>query len=974
MESSVSPPSIDGEIRQDDLSSQLYSTDASIYKVHPNWVCIPRNTSDLSRVVEWCSQHDIRLTPRGSGTSLSGQAIGQGAVVDCSRHLDDVRNFDAHSETVTVQPGVILDHLNDHLGKHGYQFGPDVATSSRANLGGMIGNNSAGAHSIRYGHTSGHVEALRCVLSNGEQVEFKPVPIERADEIAEGDTLEAQLYDVIPELVRNHAREIKDKFPDIQRNSAGYPLDRFLDQLEEGYVDFTQLVCGSEGTLAVVKEADLNVVKAPHDRALLVLHCDTVLEAMRANKRVVREDPYAVELIDDMILELARESLEMSRKLEWVEGEPSALLVVELAEYPGGDPLQERLQHMESILRDEFKGPVIRAVEPHEQEQVWAVRKAGLPLLLGLPGNRKPTTFIEDTAVEPERLAEYVKEFQELVADHDTRAAFYGHSSVGCLHIRPLINLKDGQDVENMRDLARDAVDLVMEYNGTITGEHGAGRARSEWLERMYGSTIVELFCGIKETFDPGGILNPGNVVDSQRMTENLRFGDDYSTQEFETVQDFSGVDGFDNLVELCNGNGACRKEESGTMCPSYMVTSEEKDSTRGRANALRGLIDGDLDPDSLTDGTMEEVMDLCISCKGCKSECPTGVDMAPLKEEVMHKVNQEKGSSIRDRMFANIGPLARFSSTFQPFFSWMQKLPGAETITKSLLGIAPERSLPQFSSNPFSFKTNGSAKPGNENSTMSPPTSDSKRETREPVVLYVDTFNGYIDSDIARSAYELLDSIGYDVITPETPCCGRPMMSKGYLDRAKQKVRENIDVLYSYARKDIPIIGLEPSCVSTFTDDYPRYSPGKKSETLAQQTQLFSSFLSERVDEHSFQDSQRSTPNLDLKADVLIHGHCHQKALYGTTDLERLFERLTSGDVSVIDSGCCGMAGSFGFEAEHYEDSKAMGERKLIPAVERSDENTVIIAEGTSCRQQISELSNQKAFHPANFINRNLM
>ncbi len=950
VETHAPPPEIDGEVRRDSVSRQLYSTDASIYEVHPKWVLIPFHTGDVRRIVEWALENGVTLVPRGGGTSLSGQSIGEGAIVDFSKHLDQILDWNPEQRTVRIEPGVVLDELNQQLReKHGAVFGPDVATSSRANIGGMIGNNSAGAHSIRFGHTSEHVASLRCLLSNGEEVEFRPVPREKARDIARGDGLEAQLYREIPPLIEQHADEIRRRYPETRRNSSGYGLNRFLDRLDEGVVDFSELICGSEGTLATVLEATLQTVPSPEHTGLLVLHCNSVLEAMKANQRMVPEDPYALELVDDMVLKLARESGEISRMLEWVEGEPDALLIVEATGESHGD-LKRRLNQLESTLRGEgFSGAIVRALEPEQQEKVWKVRKAGLPLLMGLPGNRKPTAFVEDTVVKPERLYEYVKRFQKLVADHGTRAAFFGHSSVGCLHIRPLINLKSGDDVRKMRELAEDAVELVMEFNGAISGEHGVGRARSEWLEKMYGPTVVKLFRRVKRTFDPDGMFNPGNVVDPQPMNENLRYGPDYETRPFDTVQDFSAQGGFTELVELCNGNAACRKKTNGTMCPSYMVTREEEHSTRGRANALRGLLDGDLDREALTDGRLEDVMDLCISCKACKSECPSNVDMAPLKEEVMHQIHQSRGASPRDRFFAGVGPMARTAAPLAPVAHLLGKVPGVKPLAKRLLGVASQRNLPALSPRPFPFDQYPDTLNGQSN----------------PVVLYVDTFNGYMDPDIARSACSVLQRLGYDPIVPRTACCGRPMMSKGFLERAQEQVRKNVRRLSPFAREQIPIVGLEPSCVSVLTDDIRRYAPGSDAEAIAEQATLFSDFVESGWAHHS-------PPDLEPTEDpLLLHGHCHQKALLGTSSLESLMNRSSTGPVHLIDSGCCGMAGSFGFEEEHFEHSRAMADRRLIPAVEEAAEGTRIVAEGTSCRQQIEELSGREAVHPAVLLDR---
>jgi FAD/FMN-containing dehydrogenase/Fe-S oxidoreductase len=944
------PPSIEGIIRTDSVTKQLYSTDASIYEVRPECVFFPFNREDVRAIHRWCDHHERTIIPRGGGTSLSGQSIGKGAIVDYSRHLDEILEWDENEEIVRVEPGVVLENLNEFLSDYGYCFGPDVATANRATIGGMIGNNSAGAHSIRYGPTADHVRSLTCVLSNGEEITVEPISRDEARRRAERDTREGKLYDRIPELVQSHAQRIREEFPELMRNVSGYAVDRFLESLEEGVVDLTQLICGSEGSLGAVVEAELEVVPAVEETALVVLECNSLQEAVRANHEAIQADPLAVELLDDMVLTLAEESREFSRHMDWIQGDPEAVIIVEVGRKTGEEQsLQSRVHDVVDRLRSsDFTGTVQGVLDETLQDHIWKIRKSGLPLLLGISGDRKPTTFVEDTAVDPDRLAEYVSDFQDLVSEYDTQAAFYGHSSVGCLHIRPLINLKESDGVRDMRNLARDVVDLVKDYNGALSGEHGDGRSRSEWLDDFYGESLTQLFHDIKTAFDPDIRLNPGNVVEPERMDRNLRYGAEYEAHPPETVQDFEIQGGFEEIVERCNGSAVCRKENSGTMCPSYMVTGEEKHSTRGRANLLRGLMDGDVSSEALSDGRAESVMELCISCKACKSECPSEVDMAPLKEETLHRVHQEKGARVRERFFAGIGRTARMLASWQPIPNLLLSVPGIEALVKRSLGIAPERDLPQFAPDPFRAFTEES---------------DHEETGKKTVVLYVDTFSGYLESRLARRAIRVLKRFGYQPIVPETPCCGRPYMSKGFLEKARTQVQRTLDVLEPYAEQSVPILTLEPSCYSVLVDDARRYAPGPTAEAVADSTVLFNEFIQSRVGDELNEEM------VNPPGDLLLHGHCHQKALSGSDAFVTMMDRVARGNAQFVDAGCCGMAGSFGYEEEHYEHSRRMAERKLLPAVEQQAEGTTVVAPGLSCRQQIQHFTSASVKHPVDVL-----
>lgn len=947
----VPPPDIDGVVREDSVTRQLYSTDASIYEVKPEYVLFPVNRSDIQTIHRWSATYDVTLVPRGAGTSLSGQSIGRGAVVDYSKHFDGILNWDARTKTVRVEPGVVLEQLNEFLEPRGRSFGPDVATSNRATIGGMIGNNSAGAHSIRYGYTARHVESITCVLPGGEEVQFEPLNREEARRKARGDGPEARLYRTVPRLVEDRAGMIDDQYPELLRNVSGYGLDRFLDRLEDDVVDFTELICGSEGTLGAVVEATLKTVPAIETKGLLVVNCSSLQDAVRANRRIIEESPLAVELLDRTLLELAGDSRELSRYMDWMQGNPEAVLIVEVGSEVGRDDMQKRVDTIRDAVSElELDLSVTTVLDEKTQQNVWKVRKSGLPLLLGISDDRKPTTFVEDTAVDPEHLADYVREFQSIVEDFGTTAAFYGHISVGCLHIRPLINLKSAGGIRDMKAMTEAVVELVKKYNGSLSGEHGDGRARSEWLDEFYSPEMTELFEEVKTAFDPDHRFNPGNIVEPGSMTEDLRYGEDYRVEHWDLEQDFSGQGGFAEIIERCNGSAVCRKEESGTMCPSYMVTRDEKHSTRGRANVLRGLISGSLDREALTDGRLEEVMDLCISCKACKSECPSEVDMAPLKQEISHRLHRENGANLREWFFGAFGRFARLAAPAQPLVGWLQSVPGVEPLMKWVLGVAPERSLPALSGNPVQPRT----------------PVDNPEELSNPVVLYTDTFNGYLEPEVLRQTWNLFEALGADPIVPEVPCCGRTYLSQGFLGKGRRQARKTVEVLADYAGSNIPIVTLEPSCYSAIVDDYPRLVPGEKTDRVAGQTELLTDFLEREYRE----ELENQAAEVEPAGTVRVHGHCHQKALLGEESLVSLLEAVAGDRVEFIDSGCCGMAGSFGYEREHYDHSTAMGERKLMPAVRNGDGEDRIVAPGLSCRDQIRDLTGLSPDHPAEFLN----
>jgi Fe-S oxidoreductase/FAD/FMN-containing dehydrogenase len=828
----------------------------------------------------------------------------------------------------------VHDVLGFHLKKHRLRFGPETATSNRANLGGMIGNNSAGARSLVYGKTVDNVHEVKVVLSDGTLATFGRIARKDLAAKSRGDSLEASIYRKALELAEAHREEIERRYPKIPRRVSGYNLDELL-HCED--VNLAKLVIGSEGTLATVVEAKVALVPVPPVSGLAVLHFRSLDDALETGCAILELKPSAVELVDQMVMDLARKSLEYSRRMYFVEGEPKALLVVEFMGATAGE-VTAKLDLLDSRLGASAR-PMVRVLDPTEQLNVWKVRKAALPLLLGLPGDKKPIAFVEDTAVAPEKVPEFIRRFVAILDDHHTVGSFYAHAGAGCLHIRPLVNLKDGAEVKKMTEISEEVFGLVMEFGGSMSGEHGDGLARSHFNERLFGSRIYGAFRELKAAFDPKGIMNPGKVVNAPGMAENLRYGESYHAREPKTRFPYEKEGGFARAIELCNGAGVCRKNLEGTMCPSFMVTREEEHSTRGRANALRAVLDGRLPPEEMTGERLYQVMDLCISCKGCKAECPSNVDMARLKSEFLALYHEKHPYSLRDRMMTRPWIAGRLGVAASPIANRLVRARWFRKLLEAAVGIDARRSLPPFASVTFESWFRRRA----------PRTGGARK-----VVLFHDTFMNYHEPAIGRSATAVLEAAGFEVLLAKRTCCGRPAISKGMLDDARRLASENVETLHPYVREGIPIVGCEPSCILSLRDEYPDLVPGERARELAR-----GSFLLEEL---------LLRENLPLRAaagPILLHGHCHLKALVGTEPLVSFLKKL-GGEVSLVESGCCGMAGSFGYEKEHYEISLQMAERRLAPAAREAPESTTIVAPGTSCRHQIHDTAGRRALHPA--------
>ena len=935
---------VGGEVRFDKVSRALYSTDASIYQIEPVGVVLPRDADDVVAAVETAARHMVPILPRGGGTSLAGQTVGNALVIDFSKYMRNMLELNVEEGWVRVQPGIVLDELNSLLSPSGVLFAPDPSTSNRGNVGGALGNNSCGSHSIMWGKTVDHTLELSVVLSNGDTALLQELDAEALEGRTQGEGFLSNIYRDVLAIGDASREEVRSRFPKIMRRVSGYNLDE-LDR--NGNFNMARFVVGSEGTLLTITEAKMRVVPVPAHKALAVLHFHDLLESLEATVATLEIEPAAVELIGSMILRQAKANLEYSRMMDFVEGDPEALLVVEVTGESEAE-VDSKLDGVEARMKNAGLGYAVRRlVDPVAQERVWAVRKAGLGLMMNIPGAAKPLPFVEDTAVAPEKLPEFVRRFDQIVRDHGTSAGYYGHASVGCLHIRPLIDLKRREGVERMTSIADAISDLVLEFGGAMSGEHGDGLVRSGFIEKMFGPKLYEAFRDVKHAFDPVGTMNPGKIVDPPPMTENLRTGPAYSARVSATGLDFTSEGGMDGAAEMCNGQGACRKVQGGTMCPSYMVTRDEEHSTRGRANALRAAMWGSLEPEALTSKRLYEVMDLCLACKACKAECPSNVDMAKLKYEFLDRYHRANGQTVRNLMFGNIATLSRWGSYLAPLSNWLLGR-GAVKEMLELQGVEPRRDLPRFAEQtlPQWFKARGG--------------SPDAEEGRGRVVLYPDTFTSFNHPEIGIAAVKVIESLGYQVVIPSVKCCGRPMLSAGMMRKAKSNARSNVETLVGYVKDGVKIVGLEPSCILSFRDDYRDLVPGVPGlDEVADSTMLIEEFLVYAREEHGAELRFSRPPGR-----VLFHGHCHQKALVGTGKAMEVLGSVPGCEAEEIKSGCCGMAGSFGFEKEHYEVSMKVGEQVLLPAVREASGSATIVADGVSCRQQIEHGTGTRAKH----------
>jgi FAD/FMN-containing dehydrogenase/Fe-S oxidoreductase len=943
---------VDGEVRFDEGDRKLYSTDASIYQIEPLGVVLPRSVAGLHAAVQIALEMHVPIVPRGGGTSLSGQSIGAGLVVDCSKHLNQILDVDAAAQTAHVQPGVVLDQLNRALAPHSLMFGPDVATASRANLGGMIGNNSAGSHSIVHGKTIDHVRRLDVVLSDGSRATLgSHTPTEWRQR--EDRSFLGAIYRDVRTAVEAAGPEIARRFPRILRRVSGYNLDVIAQAFSEASPQATaglhQLVVGGEGTLAFITEAELRLVPRPKAVGLLVPQFVSLAAAMDALAVCLEHGPSAVELLDRLLLELAHENLSLRDAVAPLRGDAQALFMVEftgddVSEVKNRvDKLNRRLQGMPGLIA------ALPAIEPALRDRLWGLRNAAAPLVLGLPGDRKPVTFIEDTAVAPERLPAFVQRFREVLAHHGTDGAFYGHASVGCLHIRPVLNLKNGTDVARMRRITEDVTDLVLEFGGSLSGEHGDGLARSEWNRKMFGESVYNAFCQVKRAFDPHSLFNPGKIVHAPPMTENLRCHTAHDPVEPSTLFDYSKQEGFVSAVEMCNGSGVCRKMQGGTMCPSFRATRDEKDSTRGRANALRLALTGAEPLKALRQDWVREVLELCLMCKACKSECPSNVDLAKLKAEWLHLYYRDRQRPLGQWLMANVHRVNRLGAWSPHLANRAQQNGVFRWLLEKTTGIDRRRSLPTLHDETLRLWM---ARRGRRD-----------RAARPDVLLLDDCFTNFNEPHVGQAAVRVLEAACCSVRLAGLICCGRALISKGCLAEARQLIQMQAPRLAEQVAAGMPILGLEPSCLLTLCDEWPELVSGPATQAIARAAHLADAWLARELDA-----GRRALPLRSLPEDCVVHGHCHQKALVGVEGTASLLRRIPDLEVRVLDTGCCGMAGSFGYEKTHYDVSVAIARLDLLPALEAAPQ-ALVVAPGTSCRHQIKDLTPRRALHPLEVV-----
>ncbi len=934
---------VSGEVRFDPFSRVLYSTDASIYQMEPVGVVIPRSTEDILAVMEIARDNRVPVLPRGGGTGLAGQTINHGIVMDFSKYMNQVVELNREESWVKVQPGIVLDSLNRYLASHGLQYAPDPTTSNRACVGGGIGNNTCGAHSVIYGKTLDHIQEVDVVLSDATQAQFRTLEPHELEVRLQGDGLESDIYRGVLRIAQDNLPEIESRYPKIMRRVSGYNLDSFLG---EEPVNLTKMVVGSEGTLCVVTEARVNLVPRPTMTCLSVLHFRDIFEASEATVEVLKHEPSSVEVLDKMVLDRSRESMGQSRNLAFVQGDPGAMLLVEFY----GESEAELTSKMENLKQDmehrRLAYACVNMLSRADQDMVWNVRKGGLGLLMSIRGDAKPIPFVEDPAVDPERMGDFVRRFDEVVRNHNTTAGYYGHASVGCLHIRPLISLKSAEGVEKMISIGEQISDLVKEFGGSMSGEHGDGIVRGVWTEKMFGPEIYQAFRDLKSTFDPQGIMNPGKIIDCPPMRENLRYGPEYNADSLIPTLDFSMDTNYAGAVEMCNGMGACRKL-TGTMCPSFMATRDEEHSTRGRANLLRAALSGKLPEGTITDKRLYAAMDLCLECKACKSECESGVDMAKLKYEFLDNYYKTNKRPFRNKFFAQIARYSRKGSKFAPLANLGASSPVGRFLSKTILGVHPNRELPKLATTTLTQWFNYRH------------TARVKGTPKGTVALFNDTFMNYNYPEIGIAAVELLEAAGYRVQLTNAECCGRPMISKGMLDEAASHARYNVDRLYPFADQGVPIIGCEPSCLLTFRDEYPEFCHDQRAVKVAEHSYLIDEFLAMLAEQGEL-DLQFK----DLEKKVLFHGHCHEKSLVGTAPSLAALRLPPGYQVELINSGCCGMAGSFGFEEEHYDISMAIGEQVLFPTIRERGPEWEVAVMGVSCRQQVEHGTGRPARH----------
>jgi len=952
---------LEGDFFTDEMHRRLYATDASDFREIPLAVARPKTNADIKKLVDFARKFKTSLIPRTAGTSLGGQVVGKGIIVDVSKYMTSILEVNKEEKWVRLQPGVVLDELNMHLKPYGLFFGPETSTSTRCMIGGMVGNNSCGAHSIIYGTTRDHVLELNTILADGSEVVFKSVTREEFDAKKELKTLEGEVYRFVDQnLSKPEVQlEIRDQFPkpEIRRRNTGYAIDELLET--ERYTagkptfNFCKLLAGSEGTLAFTTEIKLNLIDLPPSIAgVVAVHLNTVEDACVATVEALKFIPGAIELLDDKILECTKSNIEQSKNRFFIQGDPGAIIVVEFARETKEEVVRIAAD-MEAHLRSLNLGYHFPVLYGGDVKKIWALRKAGLGLLANVPGDpdTKAVACIEDTAVSVHDQLEYTKGFKEILAKYDKDAVFYAHIGDGEMHLRPLLNLKDPADRELYFKITDDVASLIKKFRGSLSGEHGDGRVRGMFLPKMVGEKNYKLLCDLKQAWDPENIFNPNKIVHAPQMNESLRYESGQQTKQFDTVFDFAETQGILRMAEKCNGSGDCRKSHhiGGTMCPSFMATRNEKDTTRARANILREFLTRSDKANAFNHKEIYDVMDLCLSCKGCKSECPSNVDVATLKAEFLQHYYDANGVPFRSKMIANYSKANAINANWPGLANFVQKNKLTGFVLKSILGFAQQRPLPAMSETTL-------RKWARKNLKRYQP-----QNPKSKVYLFCDEFTNYNELELGITAVKLLTGLGYAVEIPEHEESGRTYLSKGLVRDAKKIANKNINKLSSIISADTPLLGIEPSAILSFRDEYPSLAEDKTAaKKIADHAFMIDEFLvrefeSGRISSNQFTANERK---------VKLHGHCHQKSLSSATFSEKMLSIPVNYKVETIPSGCCGMAGSFGYEKEHYEISMKVGELVLFPSVRKAEKETLIAAPGTSCRHQIKDGTGKTAQH----------
>jgi FAD/FMN-containing dehydrogenase/Fe-S oxidoreductase len=935
--------SVAGEVLFDEISRTVYSVDASIFEVLPLGVVIPKTKEDLQAIVRLSQQFHVPITVRGAATGIAGGCLGRGLVVDVSKWLNRLLKVDIKNEFVVCEPGLIQDELNRILSPHGYRLGPDTSTGNRATIGGMLGNNAAGARSLRYGSMAQHVHQVELLLSNGEFITFGQLDREGWNRKSEQSDREGVIYSSLKAIQADDGEEIARHFPSIPRRVSGYRLDELLDST---HLNVSRLIAGSEGTLGIATEITLKIVPKPRSTGLLLLFYDEMREALNQTPLLLAHLPLALEMIDSHILSAGRSSPQLRGKLDWLPASSAAVLVVEM-EGEISEEVNNKIEQIKQQLTTNPKQPgMLTVLDQSRIQTIWELRKAGLGILLSKRSYSRAIAFIEDLSVPPEHLASFMELFCNLLKSYGKEAGIYGHVGAGCMHIRPYIDLRDPSELSLIKKMMEEVTALVIDHGGTLSGEHGDGWIRS-WLNPLlFGERIMGSFVKLKRAFDPDNLMNPGKIIPLSKDWEELRTQPGVEPQKIDTFLDFTPEGGFELAVDMCNGNGLCRKKEK-VMCPSFQVTGQEFHSTRARAQALRAITHRRLPLEALTSERMYDVMDLCLSCKGCKTECPSQVDMAKMKSEFLYQYQEKNGYAIRNRIFSGIGTINSWSAPFAKSANRLLESAWGKTAL-NWLGISTQRHLPKLAEQRFSqwFKHY-----------IQPPSLPST------AVLMNDTFTEFNHPEIGQAAVTLLNGLGYRVILAPWSCCGRPALSKGFLPHAQKQAEKLVEKLQLFAKKALPIIGLEPSCLLTVRDDYRALLPGRdrQLDNVISHCWTLDEFLEQLVAAGRFTPPPQHSPRK-----VYLHGHCYQKALVGMEKTLTVLNAVPGFQVEQIPSGCCGMAGSFGYEKEHEELSLAIGEIVLFPAIRSLHEEAIIVASGTSCREQISAGTGLRALHLA--------